>query len=209
MPSQQVWKTDRELIDAVVRGEPGAADRFVDQFSAFVWAVLVRDLGVPRDLAGDLYQELFEKLLEDNYRRLIMWRGEGIFVSYLGPIVRRLAYDRLRARNEVQEGEEDPEIADPRPGPEDLAAVEEEQVILMDALAALKPRDRTLIVKKHCEELSYKEIAREMGLTVNHVGVALGRAEKRLVRKLRKMGVPGPRTGKKPVIRIGGMPSRL
>ena len=138
-----------------------------------------------------------------------MWRGEGIFVSYLGSIVRRLAYDRLRARNEVQEGEEDPEVADPRPGPEDLAAVEEEQVILMDALAALKPRDRTLIVKKHYEELSYKEIAREMGLTVNHVGVALGRAEKRLVRKLRKMGVPGPRTGKKPVIRIGGLPSRL
>ncbi len=209
MPSQQVWKTDRELIDAVVRGEPGAADRFVDQFSAFVWAVLARDLGVPRDQAGDLYQELFERLLENDYRRLIMWRGEGSFVSYLGPIVRRLAYDRLRARKEVQEGEEGREIADPQPGPEDLAVVEEEQAFLMDALAALKPRDRALIAKRHLEELSYKEIAREMGLTVNHVGVALGRAEKRLVRKLRKLGVSTPRAGKKPVIRAGGMPSRL
>ena len=209
MPENQVWKTDRELIDAVVRGEPGAADRFVDQFSAFVWAILARDLGVRRDRAEDLYQELFERLLEKDYRRLIMWRGEGSFVSYLGPIVRRLAYDRLRGRKEVQEGEEGLEIADPDWGPEDLAAVQEEQVILMEAMSALKPRDRALIARRHLEELSYKEIAREMGLTVNHVGVALGRAEKRLVRKLRKMGVSGPRVGKKPVIRAGGMPSRL
>jgi RNA polymerase sigma-70 factor (ECF subfamily) len=52
------------------------------------------------------------------------------------------------------------------------------------ALHDLSPRDQELIRLKHFEDLSYREIAERLGLTVTNVGVSLSRAENRLRRIL-------------------------
>jgi RNA polymerase sigma factor (sigma-70 family) len=54
------------------------------------------------------------------------------------------------------------------------------------ALAMLSDRDRDLIHRRYYLEASYREIAEALGITVNHVGVALFRAESRLKVILKK-----------------------
>ena len=54
------------------------------------------------------------------------------------------------------------------------------------AIARLSERDRDLIHRRYYQEQSYRQIADALGLTVNHVGVALFRAESRLKLILKK-----------------------
>ena len=177
--------TDQELISRVIDCDPAAADLFVLRFSRFVWAILVRSFRLPQTQAEEIYQEVFLRLWEDDYRRLALWSGQGSFASYLGPIVRHLALDALRAQGRRQplDGSEDRQGQEHRqsePGAEELALVQEQRRAVEQALEGLGERDRELYRRRFgCEE-SYKEIAAAMGMTVNHVGVALKRLEVRL-----------------------------
>ena len=58
--------------------------------------------------------------------------------------------------------------------------------VLKAAMGKLSERDRDLIHRRYYQEESYREIADALGLTVNHVGVALFRAESRLKLILKK-----------------------
>jgi len=58
--------------------------------------------------------------------------------------------------------------------------------VLNAAMGKLSERDRDLIHRRYYQEESYREIADALGLTVNHVGVALFRAESRLRLILKK-----------------------
>jgi DNA-directed RNA polymerase specialized sigma24 family protein len=53
-------------------------------------------------------------------------------------------------------------------------------------MGKLSERDRDLIHRRYYLEESYRDIAEALGLTVNHVGVALFRAESRLKVILKK-----------------------
>ena len=183
---------DRELIDQVVDSDPEAADLFVLRFSRFVWAILVRSFRLKDAEAQEIYQDVFLRLWEDDYRRLRLWSGQGDFVSYLGPIVRHLALDMLRAqgRRLPLEGREEEREEEPRatePSPEELVVVRERRALLERALEGLAGRNRELYRLRFERERSYKEIAEALGLTVNHVGVALKRLEKRLGRLVKDL----------------------
>ena len=175
---------DRALIARVLAGETPAADLMVSRFTRFVWAILVRQLGLPRDLAEDLFQEVFVRLWEDDYRRLRSWSGEGDFASYLAPIVRNLALDRLRVNPDRHERPLDSRDEwsglDGEPDAEELAWIHEQREILRRAVGGLSERDRELVRRRYEQELSYREIAGAMNMTVNHVGVALARLTERL-----------------------------
>ena len=177
--------SDRVLVDRLISGDHEAADLFVTRFSRLVWAVLVRDFRLPGDLCEDLYQDLFLRLWDDDYRRLRNWSRDGDFASYLIPIVRHLAIDRLRARAPERENPL-PEIDDhdhpcsAAPSQEELAALEEQREIVERIMSRLPDRDQKLYRLRYVEELPYAEIAQEMGATVNHVGVLLSRLTVRL-----------------------------
>ena len=49
-----------------------------------------------------------------------------------------------------------------------------------DAVAELSARDRDLIRRRYFLGQTYKEIGRDLGMTPNHAGVALFRAQSRL-----------------------------
>lgn len=189
---------DKQLIARVIDRDPGASDLFVERFYKFVWSVLVRDLGLMRERAEDLHQDVFLRLFEDDCRRLRNWSGDGSFVNYLGPIVRNLANDHFRRQNvrgevslEPRDNEDDsPSAMDPvstDPGPDDLAAAAERRRLLCRAVEALSPRDQELIRRRHSEEQPYRQIADEMGYQISSVGVILARAEKRLKSVLIKL----------------------
>ncbi|MFU8849217.1 MAG: RNA polymerase sigma factor, partial [Opitutales bacterium] len=61
--------------------------------------------------------------------------------------------------------------------------------LLRVCLERLAPRDRSLVQLKFVEELSYKEIAARLNMTVGHVGYQLHHALKSLELELREEGV--------------------
>jgi DNA-directed RNA polymerase specialized sigma24 family protein len=88
--------TDRELIAAVVAGDPKAAALFVDGFFRFIVAIAGRFARTRTSLVYNVPQNVIEQLWDDDFRGLRMWSGEGDFASYLAPIVKRKSLDYLR-----------------------------------------------------------------------------------------------------------------
>lgn len=185
---RSAYVSDVALVHRVVAGDGDAADLFVARFTRLVWWVLIHQLDLQPERAGDLYQDVFLRLWEDDYRRLRNWTGEGDFAAYLIPIVRHLAVDRLRVDHpERREPLPDPletsfEPEDPAPGAGELAWIEQQRELLDQAVAALDEQDRRLYELRFVDECSYREIAAVLELSVNNVGVRLSR----LVERLRK-----------------------
>jgi len=192
--------SDVALIHRVVAGDEEAADLFVTRFTRLVWWVLTHRLRLDPEPAGELYQDVFVHLWGEDYRRLRNWSGEGDFAAYLAPIVRHRGLDRIRKGNARREqplpgNEEDSgsEPVDDRPGPEELARLEEQRRQLEQAVAALGEQDRKLYELRFGEEQSYREIALACGITVNHTGVRLSRLVERLRASIVEPGAPKPR----------------
>ncbi len=71
-------------------------------------------------------------------------------------------------------------LADPAPGPEDLAEAEERRQIVWDALGALPPQQRAVIVMRYYLGLSEAEIGKHLGCPLGTVKWRLHAARKRL-----------------------------
>lgn len=193
--------SDRDLVAGVLDGDTDAADLFVIRFSRFVWAILIRHLRLSESAAEELYQQVFVHLWEDDYRRLALWSGDGDFVAYLGPIVRHLAADARRrdpGRYEKSapppsDGGEPLEARESEePSPEELAEIAEQRAIVARVLERFPEPDRELYRLRFERELSYREIAASLGLTVNATGVRLARLTHRLVTAvLAEISLPG------------------
>lgn len=177
---------DEDLITRVIRGDRNAQDEFIRRFGRLIYSIL-RRAALPSDVSvDDAYQQVFVQLWENDCHRLRLWRSTGRFSGYLGVIVLRVAYS-YRRRPEVRlPGEGEMEAVEPDPGQSILQ--QETRHFILRALRHLNTRDREVIVLRHLKELSYKEIAGRTGLTVNHVGVVLARAEKRLGKRLHEAG---------------------
>ena len=67
--------SDRELVAHVVAGDAEAQALFVDRFSRFIWALLVRHLRVGPSASEELFQDVFVHLWADDCRRLRNWRA--------------------------------------------------------------------------------------------------------------------------------------
>lgn len=183
---------DRVLVRALIEGSPGAAEGFIDRFARFVYAIFARQLRLDPATADDLFQTLFLRLMEDDWRRLRNWRGDGDLADYLAPIARNLALDHLRrtGRDPAPAGEGDEDdferLTGEEPTPEELAAMQEERRALEGWVERLPERDRQLYRLRFVEERKHREIAEELGLSVSHVGVALLRLERKLVARARE-----------------------
>lgn len=65
----------------------------------------------------------------------------------------------------------------------------EEFLLLAEAIAALPPRCRQIVILSRLHNLSQKEIAEQLGLSVETVGVQVARGMKKCVEHLRRRGV--------------------
>jgi RNA polymerase sigma-70 factor (ECF subfamily) len=182
-----MFSTDRELIHAVIDGDPGAGDAFVTRFTRFVRSILLHEFRLGAEEADDLFQTVFERLWEEGYRRLRLWHGDGDFAPYLGPIVRNTALDHFRraGRDPLRDciNEDTFELlVGSEPSPEEQAGVEERRRMVERALETLGSRDRELYRLRYVEELKYREIGEILGMNTNSVSQALWRLEQRLER---------------------------
>jgi len=141
-------------------------------------------------LAQDIVQEAFIRL-QAHFHEVEQPK------AWLYTTVRRMAIDQIRKHRKVVpfatgDGQEDrPEMdpADTAPTPDEQADTHERTGLLRVCIERLAPRERSLVQLKFVDELSYKEIAARMGMTVGHVGYQLHHALKALELELKEEGV--------------------
>lgn len=188
--------TDRELVDAVIAGNPEAAALFVERFFRFIAAVAGRFARTRTSLTHNVAQNVIRLLWDDDFRRLRMWSGEGDFASYLAPIVKHKAVDYLRNPWNRVEVSGLPGIDDygkgpfglPDDGPDahDALLAEDRRRSLVAAMDNLGPRDQDVLERRWIREESVGEIAQALGVKDNAVHQALHRALRNLRAQLRK-----------------------
>jgi RNA polymerase sigma-70 factor (ECF subfamily) len=165
---------DTALISRCVSWEPGAWEAFVARHSSFVQAEARRQLlrylarAVPSDV-DDACQEVYSLLMKDGARALRQFRGESSLSTWLACVVRSVC--RQFAQHERSGAPTNLEIVAVPPSEDHLAPEG-----LGEALARLPARDQRLLRLFFYEGKKYREISRDLGLSINSVGPLLGRA---------------------------------
>ncbi len=149
----------------------------LDREGPSVWRIIFRVLGNAAD-AEECYQEAFLAALELSRRQPVQnWHG------LLQRLAAARAVDRLRHRyrRDKRELAADWEVV-PTAGPNPGQAAEEAELSLQlrAALARIPPQQAEVFCLHCLEDWSYGEIAGELAISVDGVGVLLHRARKQL-----------------------------
>lgn len=158
--------------------------KLVELHGAMVWQTAWRLLSNESD-ASDCFQRAFLSALELSRREPIAnWR----------PLLKRLATaraldllrERCRRRSSRLEALSELAASDRR-AVDPLSSAQEGELLehLREALSDLDPRQGQAFCLSCLENLTYDEIAHELGITANYVGVLLNRAKAELREKLR------------------------
>jgi RNA polymerase sigma-70 factor (ECF subfamily) len=170
--------SDEQLMQAVARGDVAAFDQIIQRYQHVAWKTACRLLSDSME-AEDVAQEAFLKLLDAAPR----YRPIASFRTYFCRILTRLCIDSIRKKRPVVT-EHLPEPADSSPSlPETLIAREREAQVRM-VLEALPASQKTAIILRHYQGLSYSEIARIMETTVKAVEGLISRARASLQARL-------------------------
>jgi len=173
---------DDDLMASTAAGDEGAFRLLVERWERPVFAFLARMVG-SREEAQDLAQETFLRV----YAGARRYRSRGTFRSWLFRVAGNLARSRLRRRKIIQwvtfdsAAHERPAAGDP---PDRAVERAERRDAVRHAIGALPARQREAVVLRRYENLSYKEIADAMGITVPAVESLLQRAMKGLRERL-------------------------
>lgn len=186
---------DPAIVAALIAGEPGAWDLFVERHAGLVTAV-VRRLLQGRGAGGsqadvdDLTENVFLMLLEDDKALLRRYDPSYRLSAYLAVLARTAVHRWLRrqkARVQLPDEMWDEAVRD-----EALAPVSEEarhgelRGALHEVLDRLPAKEQRVLRLYYFEGQDYDGIARTLGIAKNSVGAALTRARARLADALRQ-----------------------
>ena len=187
-----VQLSDAALVAASLNGDTAAYGELINRHQDSV-NTLARTMVRDYQHAEDLAQETFLKA----YHFLNDLQEAEKFGGWILTILRHTALDFLRSKKEgvsletLQEDGFEPEDGtrlDPQ-----VAAIEthEDELRVISALQTLREDYREIIILKHVERLSYKEIAERTNMTVSGVGEKLSRVRALLKQRLEKKPVKG------------------
>ncbi len=181
---------DGELVLLTAQGNLEAFDELSMRYQN---SAKNKALSIVRDFqaAEDIAQEALIKA----YKALAELQDPNKFQAWMLTIVQHTALDYVRARRENKsletmrdQGFEAPR--DTRGLQIEKMENREEDVKILEALGELREDYREIIVLKHVEKLSYKDIADRLDMSVSAVGEKLSRVRKLLDRRLKKQRVP-------------------
>ncbi len=167
-------RNETELILASVSGDTQSFNRLVvaHRERALILATrLLRN----RQEAEDVVQDSFLKAWEE----LPRFRSECAFSSWVFRIVYNLSLNHMRRRkmwavfrNTDEWGEDEDlfqNVPSDNPIPDEIVMLKERKAQLKAALEKLSPKQRSVFIMRHEEELSNQEIASLTGKTVGSV----------------------------------------
>jgi RNA polymerase sigma-70 factor (ECF subfamily) len=134
---------------------------------------------------ADLHQEMLVQL----WRSLRTFAGQAQATTWIYRVCLNtaLSWRRDQRRREERLPRSDVDLertASSAAGPADSQEREERRAALLDAVRELPPTERSLIALS-LEGLGHREIGEVLGMTANHVGVALLRVRRKLALQLK------------------------
>jgi RNA polymerase sigma-70 factor (ECF subfamily) len=183
-PPEMSREDEQALIQRCLAGDVDAFEPLVEKYRQRVWRLAYQILH-DREEAWDCAQEAFVRA----FHSLSSFRGQSAFYTWLFRITVNLATDRHRARGaqarafgaeRVPEEEWARPTPDPGTRPDQAAARAEQRERITEALDALPPKARTIIILSDVEGLSYREIADVLNCPIGTVMSRLHNARQRL-----------------------------
>ncbi len=185
--------TDQELVLRVQAGSEEDFNALVDRYAASVYRIARGITGGAED-AEDVVQETFLRA----FKHLGSWSpARAAFKTWLFAIARNQSINifgsvkrrALRFLNEADIDERRPELSvNPFPGQfrdsESLLAMKQEYSRVEQALKKLPERQRTAVLLKAQEDMSYDQIAQVMNTSVSSVESLIFRGRRRLLEML-------------------------
>jgi RNA polymerase sigma-70 factor (ECF subfamily) len=162
---------DRVLVEAVLKGAPGAFETLVRDYQRLCWHIINRMVRHPDD-TRELCQDTFLRV----HQYLHQYRFESALKSWIGQVAYSVARRHLE-RKRIP-------LAEPVGGDDPLAAVElvsdgfdveaasadaELGALLRREIEALPPLHRTLLTLYHLDEVPIPEIAEITGLSAGTI----------------------------------------
>jgi RNA polymerase sigma-70 factor (ECF subfamily) len=152
--------------------------RIVKKHGPLIWQTAYRLLGNHTDTA-DCFQETFVSALQFSQRQPVR-----NFPAFLARLATARAIDRLRQRlHQPLSNAEDADwvaIQSANPGPVQQAQQHELAAKLRKALAQLPPQEAQVFCLRFLNNMSYRQIAKQLGIKTNAAGVLLYRARAKL-----------------------------
>jgi RNA polymerase sigma-70 factor (ECF subfamily) len=168
---------ERNLIQRCLDGDASAFEPLVERYHRPLFRVAARMLG-DREEARDVTQTAFLKA----YVSLASCDAERRFFSWIYRIVVNECLNTLRSRRSMQPVPLDQLQRTAAPG--DGAEAGERHARIRQALLQLTAEQRDVIVMRHFAELSYAEIAADLGMPEKTVKSRLFSARQRLCQLL-------------------------
>lgn len=190
------------LLAAARGGDSEALGRLLDLYRAYLKLLARMDLGGrlqakvdPSDLAQETLLEAhrgFDTFRGTSERELVEWLRQ-ILTTRLGKIIRHYAGTKKRDIAREQQLQRDLDqstdalgrLTSGQPSPSESLARREQAVLVADAIEALPPDYREVIILRHMRGRAFAEIAREMGRSPGAVEKLWARALVQLRRSLK------------------------
>ena len=168
----------REAVRELLSGGRQAWDRFARDYRLVVLKAV--HTAARRFRAGeadveDAASQVFIELFQDDGRALRAYRGDSALTTWLTVVAYRIATREFVRRIRTREVE----AAKPAP------SVVERDAEVLEYLERLPEMDRRALVMFHVEDCSYREIADQLDIPFNQVGMVLLRAREKLAKVLK------------------------
>lgn len=180
-------RDDRQLVAQAQNGDPEAFAQLVGRYQKMVYNLALGKTGSHHD-AEEVTQTAFLKA----WQSIRSFQGKAAFSSWLYRLTANAAIDLLRQRRGPALSLDDPglpPLADGDPGPEEVSLAAERRRLLWQAIDRLPEAQRTPLVLREMEGLSYREIARALDLEEGTVKSRLARARLLLRQLLAESGL--------------------
>ncbi|HYG76056.1 MAG TPA: RNA polymerase sigma factor [Planctomycetota bacterium] len=184
-----VERPDGELVTQAIAGDTEAYGELVNRYQHEVRNLaraIVKDFQNAEDLAQDAFIKAFHSLSD--------LKEPEKFGGWICTILRHTCLDFLRSGKHnvslevLQEEGFEPSQEESERGVAKLESHEEEARTL-EALINLREDYREIIILKHVEKMSYKDIAKRLNMSVSAVGEKLSRVRALLKRRLEKQQI--------------------
>jgi RNA polymerase sigma-70 factor, ECF subfamily len=189
--------TDEELVARSARGDRDSFNELIVRWERPIYALAYRVIGHEED-ARDVCQETFLRA----FRGIAAFKGQAKFSSWLYRIALNLCRDWIRRTRrtpvvQAPEGVDLIELSSER-GPvesiEELVSRKDMSRVVEKAMRSLTEEQRTAIVLKEYEGLTFQEIADMLGCPLSTVKTRLYQGLSQLRRQLEHQGYSGRAT---------------
>lgn len=179
--------TVEELARSAAAGDEESFARLVAMYEKKVYVLALRMTGNQED-AADVAQEAFLSA----WKGLPSFRGDAGFSTWLYRLTSNAAVDHLRRtrrqRTEASLDSESLDAPDPAPAPQERAEAQALRDAVRWGMGELSPEHQKVLTLREYQEMSYEEIAQQLGVDLGTVKSRISRARGALRKILLKSG---------------------